>query len=85
MTERNIIDEIDALVDAQLEQEASGYDRNINECERAAAHGVTTLNVEEIDDLPEAVRELTGGRARSRSSTPSAWRRTARPSAASRT
>ncbi|UTI63783.1 glutathione-dependent formaldehyde dehydrogenase [Paraconexibacter antarcticus] len=29
---------------------------------RAAAHGVTALNLEEIDDLPEAVRGLTDGR-----------------------
>ncbi|KXF56160.1 hypothetical protein AXA44_02700 [Rhodococcus sp. SC4] len=33
MSERNIIDEIDALVDAQLEQEASGYDHNINQAD----------------------------------------------------
>lgn len=31
MSERDIIDDIDALVDAQLEQEASGYDHNINQ------------------------------------------------------
>jgi len=30
--------------------------------ERANAHGVVALNVEEIDDLPAAVRELTDGR-----------------------
>ena len=29
---------------------------------RAAGHGVQTLNLEEHDDLPEAVRELTDGR-----------------------
>jgi threonine dehydrogenase-like Zn-dependent dehydrogenase len=29
---------------------------------RAAAHGVVTLNLDEVDDLPEAVRGLTGGR-----------------------
>ncbi|MDA0172939.1 glutathione-dependent formaldehyde dehydrogenase [Solirubrobacter taibaiensis] len=29
---------------------------------RAAAHGVTALNLEEHDDLPATVRELTGGR-----------------------
>ncbi|MFF2026580.1 hypothetical protein [Rhodococcus koreensis] len=31
MSQRNIIDEIDSLVDAQLEQEPSGYDHNINQ------------------------------------------------------
>src|SRR3954470_6829396 len=30
--------------------------------ERAAAHGVQTLNLDEHDDLPAAVRELTDGR-----------------------
>ncbi|HEX5622284.1 MAG TPA: zinc-dependent alcohol dehydrogenase [Solirubrobacteraceae bacterium] len=29
---------------------------------RAAAHGVVALNLDEVDDLPEAVRELTDGR-----------------------
>jgi threonine dehydrogenase-like Zn-dependent dehydrogenase len=29
---------------------------------RAGAHGVVTLNLDEVDDLPEAVRELTDGR-----------------------
>jgi threonine dehydrogenase-like Zn-dependent dehydrogenase len=29
---------------------------------RAAAHGVVALNLDEIDDLPQAVRELTDGR-----------------------
>jgi threonine dehydrogenase-like Zn-dependent dehydrogenase len=29
---------------------------------RAAAHGVVALNLDEVDDLPESVRELTDGR-----------------------
>jgi len=39
-----------------------GIDLVPDRLERAAAHGVTTLNLEEIDDLPTAVREYTGGR-----------------------
>ncbi|MGY1946667.1 hypothetical protein [Nocardia asiatica] len=31
MSDRDIVDEIDQLVDAQLQQEASGYDHNINQ------------------------------------------------------
>jgi len=39
-----------------------GIDLVPDRLERAAAHGVTTLNLENEDDLPAAVRELTGGR-----------------------
>jgi threonine dehydrogenase-like Zn-dependent dehydrogenase len=39
-----------------------GIDLVPDRLERAASHGVTTLNVDLEDDLPAAVRELTGGR-----------------------
>ncbi len=39
-----------------------GIDLVPDRLERAAAHGVTTLNVEGEDDLPAPVRELTDGR-----------------------
>lgn len=37
---KDILDEIDALVDAQLQQEASGYDHNVNQpmCPRCGRH-----------------------------------------------
>jgi threonine dehydrogenase-like Zn-dependent dehydrogenase len=39
-----------------------GIDLVQDRLDRAAAHGVTVLDVEEEDDLPAAVRELTDGR-----------------------
>jgi threonine dehydrogenase-like Zn-dependent dehydrogenase len=39
-----------------------GIDLVPDRLDRAAAHGVTTLNLEDVDDLPAEVRELTGGR-----------------------
>src|SRR3954464_9720419 len=39
-----------------------GIDLVPDRIERAASHGVTALNLEEIDDPPEAVRALTDGR-----------------------
>src|SRR4051794_11508086 len=39
-----------------------GVDLVPDRLQRAASHGVTTMNVEDEDDLPAAVRELTGGR-----------------------
>jgi threonine dehydrogenase-like Zn-dependent dehydrogenase len=39
-----------------------GIDLVPERLERAAAHGVTALNLEQHDDLPAAVRDLTGGR-----------------------
>jgi threonine dehydrogenase-like Zn-dependent dehydrogenase len=39
-----------------------GIDLVPDRLQRAASHGVTALDLEEIDDLPAAVRELTGGR-----------------------
>ena len=39
-----------------------GIDLVKDRLDRAASHGVTTLDLEEIEDLPEAVRELTDGR-----------------------
>jgi threonine dehydrogenase-like Zn-dependent dehydrogenase len=39
-----------------------GIDLVPDRLQRAAAHGVRTLDLEEIDDLPDAVRELTAGR-----------------------
>ena len=39
-----------------------GIDLVADRLERAAGHGVTTLNLENEEDLPAAVRELTGGR-----------------------
>jgi hypothetical protein len=40
MNKRDIVDDIDALVDQQLRQEASGYDHNINQpmCPRCGRH-----------------------------------------------
>jgi threonine dehydrogenase-like Zn-dependent dehydrogenase len=42
--------------------EVLGVDLVPERLRRAAAHGVTTFDLEETDDLPEAVRELTDGR-----------------------
>jgi threonine dehydrogenase-like Zn-dependent dehydrogenase len=39
-----------------------GIDLVPDRLDRAAAHGVTALNLEEIEDLPTAVREYTDGR-----------------------
>jgi threonine dehydrogenase-like Zn-dependent dehydrogenase len=39
-----------------------GVDLVPERLERAHAHGVITLNVDEVDDLPQAVRSLTDGR-----------------------
>jgi threonine dehydrogenase-like Zn-dependent dehydrogenase len=39
-----------------------GLDLVPDRLERAAAHGVTTIDVTAVDDVPAAVRELTGGR-----------------------
>ena len=39
-----------------------GIDLVPDRLQRAASHGVTTLNLEETEDLPAAVQELTGGR-----------------------
>jgi threonine dehydrogenase-like Zn-dependent dehydrogenase len=39
-----------------------GIDLVPDRLERAAAHGVTTINLEEVDDLPAEVREITDGR-----------------------
>jgi threonine dehydrogenase-like Zn-dependent dehydrogenase len=43
-------------------QNVIGIDLVPERLQRAASHGVTTLNLEEVDDLPAAVRELTDGR-----------------------
>jgi threonine dehydrogenase-like Zn-dependent dehydrogenase len=39
-----------------------GIDLEPDRLARAAANGVTTLNLEEVDDIGETVRSLTGGR-----------------------
>ena len=39
-----------------------GIDLVPDRLERAAAHGVITFNVDDEDDLPAAIREVTGGR-----------------------
>jgi threonine dehydrogenase-like Zn-dependent dehydrogenase len=39
-----------------------GLDLVPDRLERSAAHGVTTIDVTAIDDVPQAVRDLTGGR-----------------------
>jgi threonine dehydrogenase-like Zn-dependent dehydrogenase len=39
-----------------------GIDLVPDRLERAAAHGVITFNVDDEDDLPAAIREITGGR-----------------------
>lgn len=39
-----------------------GVDLVVERLQRAGGHGVHTLNLDEYDDLPEAVRELTDGR-----------------------
>ena len=43
-------------------EQVIGIDLVPDRLARAASHGVTTFNVEEVDDLAAEVREITGGR-----------------------
>ena len=66
-----------ARIGRHLGQRVIGVDLVPERREMAARHGIETVDPAGIDDVPAALRDMTDGTARTPSSTPSAWRRTA--------
>jgi threonine dehydrogenase-like Zn-dependent dehydrogenase len=56
------IGEMSARIAQHLGNRVIAVEREPDRLARAAAHGVETVHLDDTDDVPEALRELTGGR-----------------------